>query len=102
VVVAAGGTERERVIDGLDKLGCLGIQGMLLEGGPRLAGSFLDAREVDELRLFVAPIVVGGRGARMVLEGEGSGSIAEAQQADALEVTRVDGDVLITARLREW
>ena len=34
---------------------------MLLEGGPRLAGSFLDAGEVDEMRIFIAPIAVGGR-----------------------------------------
>jgi diaminohydroxyphosphoribosylaminopyrimidine deaminase/5-amino-6-(5-phosphoribosylamino)uracil reductase len=102
VVVAAGGTERERVIDGLDKLGALGIQSMLLEGGPRLAGSFLDAREIDEMRLFIAPIAVGGRGARILFEGEGSGTIADAQQAGSVEVEMIDGDVLITARLREW
>jgi diaminohydroxyphosphoribosylaminopyrimidine deaminase / 5-amino-6-(5-phosphoribosylamino)uracil reductase len=102
VVVAAGGTERERVIDALDKLGALGIQSMLLEGGPRLAGSFLDAQQVDEMRLFLAPIAIGGRGARILLEGEGSGSVAEAQRADSVEVAMVDGDVLITARLREW
>ena len=54
---------------------------MLLEGGPRLAGSFLDAGEVDEMRIFIAPIALGGRGARMPLEGEGSDSIADAQRA---------------------
>ena len=44
------------VSDALDKLGVMGVQSMLLEGGPRLAGSFLDAGEVDELRIFIAPI----------------------------------------------
>jgi diaminohydroxyphosphoribosylaminopyrimidine deaminase / 5-amino-6-(5-phosphoribosylamino)uracil reductase len=102
VVAAAGGTERERVIDGLDKLAGLGIGSMLLEGGPRLAGSFLDAQEIDELRLFIAPIVVGGRGARAPFDGEGSGLIADAQQAVSLDVERIDEDVLIKARLREW
>jgi diaminohydroxyphosphoribosylaminopyrimidine deaminase / 5-amino-6-(5-phosphoribosylamino)uracil reductase len=102
VIVASGGTERERVIDGLDKLGALGIHGLLLEGGPRLAGSFLDAQEIDEMRFFVAPIAVGGRGARVPFEGEGSGSIADAQQASAVEVSMIDEDVLIQARFREW
>jgi diaminohydroxyphosphoribosylaminopyrimidine deaminase/5-amino-6-(5-phosphoribosylamino)uracil reductase len=102
VLVAAGGTERERVIDGLDKLGGMGIHSLLLEGGPRLAGSFLDAQEIDEMRLFVAPIAVGGRGARVPFEGEGSGSIADAQQAVSVKVETVDEDVLIKARLREW
>ena len=30
---------------------------ILLEGGPHLAGAFLDAGEVDEIRLFIAPVV---------------------------------------------
>lgn len=102
VLVASGGTERQRVIDGLDKLGALGIHSLLLEGGPRLAGSFLDAQEIDEMRLFIAPIAVGGRGARVLFEGEGSGSIADAQQASAVEVSMIDEDVLIQARVREW
>jgi diaminohydroxyphosphoribosylaminopyrimidine deaminase/5-amino-6-(5-phosphoribosylamino)uracil reductase len=102
VIVAAGGTERERVIDALGKLGSTGIHSLLLEGGPRLAGSFLDAAEIDEMRLFVAPIAVGGRGARVPFEGEGSGSIADAQHATSLEVSMIDEDVLIQARLREW
>ncbi len=102
VIAAAGGTDRARVSDGLEKLGAHGIHSMLLEGGPRLAGSFLDAREIDEMRLFIAPIAVGGRAARMPFEGEGSGLIADAQQAIALEVSMVDEDVLIEARLQEW
>jgi diaminohydroxyphosphoribosylaminopyrimidine deaminase/5-amino-6-(5-phosphoribosylamino)uracil reductase len=102
IVIASGGTERERVIDGLDKLGGMGFHSLLLEGGPRLAGSFLDAREIDELRLFVAPIAIGGRGARGLFEGEGSGTIAEAQQAGTMDVEMIDEDVLISARLREW
>jgi diaminohydroxyphosphoribosylaminopyrimidine deaminase/5-amino-6-(5-phosphoribosylamino)uracil reductase len=102
VVAAAGGTERERVLDGLQKLGALGITSLLLEGGPRLAGSFLDAREIDEIRLFVAPIVLGGRGAPAPFEGEGTVTIADAQQAASLRVEMVDEDVLIKARVREW
>jgi diaminohydroxyphosphoribosylaminopyrimidine deaminase/5-amino-6-(5-phosphoribosylamino)uracil reductase len=102
VIVAAGGTDRERVADALDKLGALGNMSMLLEGGPRLAGSFLDAREIDEMRLFVAPIALGGRGARAPFEGEGSGLVADAQQAIGLTVQQIDEDVLISARLREW
>jgi diaminohydroxyphosphoribosylaminopyrimidine deaminase / 5-amino-6-(5-phosphoribosylamino)uracil reductase len=102
VVAAAGGTERERVIDGLNKLGGLGLHSLLLEGGPRLAGSFLDAGEIDEMRLFLAPIAIGGRGARVPLEGEGSGTVADAQQALSVDVSMIDEDVLIQARLREW
>ena len=55
-----GGNEAERVVDALAKLGEMGIQSVMLEGGPRLAGSFLDAGQIDEMRMFIAPIAVGG------------------------------------------
>jgi diaminohydroxyphosphoribosylaminopyrimidine deaminase / 5-amino-6-(5-phosphoribosylamino)uracil reductase len=102
IVVASGGTEEERVVDALSKLGALGIQSMLLEGGPRLAGTFLDAGEVDEMRLFIAPIALGGRDARMVLEGAGSDSIANARRALSTSVEDIEGDLLITAQFNEW
>ena len=75
---------------------------MLLEGGPHLAGAFLDAGEVDEMRIFVAPIAVGGRSARAPLEGEGSDSIEHAQKAASFTSRRVGEDLLIEARLKEW
>jgi diaminohydroxyphosphoribosylaminopyrimidine deaminase/5-amino-6-(5-phosphoribosylamino)uracil reductase len=102
IVTAAGGNEQERVCDGLQKLGELGIQSILLEGGPRLAGAFLDAGEVDEMRLFIAPIAVGGRSARVPFEGEGADSIANSQRALSLRSEMVGEDILIHARLEEW
>jgi diaminohydroxyphosphoribosylaminopyrimidine deaminase/5-amino-6-(5-phosphoribosylamino)uracil reductase len=64
VIVVSGENETARVTHALDELGQRDIQSLLLEGGPRLAGSFLDAGEIDEMRMFVAPIVMGGRHAR--------------------------------------
>jgi diaminohydroxyphosphoribosylaminopyrimidine deaminase / 5-amino-6-(5-phosphoribosylamino)uracil reductase len=102
ILTAAGGTEIERAQTGLNKLGELGIQSVLLEGGPRLAGAFLDAGEIDELRIFVAPIAVGGRSARVPFEGEGSESIEAAQRALSLSSERVGEDILLRGRLKEW
>jgi diaminohydroxyphosphoribosylaminopyrimidine deaminase/5-amino-6-(5-phosphoribosylamino)uracil reductase len=102
IVKASGGNEQERARNGLEKLGELGIQSVLLEGGPRLAGAFLDAGEIDEMRLFIAPIAVGGRSARVPFEGEGADTIASAQRALSLTTERVGQDVLIRARLNDW
>ena len=102
VIVATGENEPARVRSALDQLGASGVTSILLEGGPKLAGAFLDAGEVDEIRLFLAPVVVGGANARDPLEGEGVERIAEATRALALDVERIADDVLITARLREW
>jgi diaminohydroxyphosphoribosylaminopyrimidine deaminase/5-amino-6-(5-phosphoribosylamino)uracil reductase len=78
------------------------VTAILLEGGPHLAGVFLDAAEIDEMRLFIAPMVLGGRSARDPLEGEGVERISEALRALTLECERVADDVLISARLKEW
>ncbi len=102
VIVAPGENEPARVRAALEQLGARGITSILLEGGPHLAGAFLDAGEVDEIRLFLAPIVVGGRTARDVFEGEGVEAIADATRALKLQCRRVGEDLLVSARVREW
>jgi diaminohydroxyphosphoribosylaminopyrimidine deaminase / 5-amino-6-(5-phosphoribosylamino)uracil reductase len=102
VLVATGENEPARVRSGLDQLGALGVASVLLEGGPHLAGAFLDAGEIDELRLFLAPLLLGGSAARDPLEGEGVERISEALRALSFECEPIGGDLLISARLREW
>jgi diaminohydroxyphosphoribosylaminopyrimidine deaminase / 5-amino-6-(5-phosphoribosylamino)uracil reductase len=102
VIVATGENEPARVRSALAQIGATGITSILLEGGPHLAGAFLDAGEVDEIRLFLAPVVLGGSSGRDPLEGEGVERIAEATRALTLDCERVAGDVLISARIREW
>ena len=76
---------------------------MLLEGGPHLAGAFLDAGEIDELRLFLAPLSLGGRAARATRSrARASSDRRGACARSTLECERIGEDVLITARLREW
>ncbi len=102
VVTVSGENESARVQAALDELGARDVQSLLMEGGPHLAGAFLDADEVDELRVFIAPVIAGGRQAKPAVEGEGVATIAEAARALATEVERIEDDVLVTARLREW
>ena len=102
VIVATGGNESARVASALDQLGAAGMSSTLLEGGPHLAGAFLDAGEIDEVRLFLAPIILGGRRARDPLEGEGAELIADAVRALTLNCERVEEDLLVSARIKEW
>ena len=102
VIVATGQNEGARVASALDELGSREVQSLLLEGGPHLAGAFLEAGEIDEVRIFVAPLLVGGLEAKTAIEGMGLQEIASAARAEAIEVDRIEDDVLITARLKEW
>ncbi len=102
VVVATGENEPARVRSALDQLGQLGVASLLLEGGPHLAGAFLDAGEIDEIRLFLAPLLFGGRTARDPLEGEGVERIADAVRALTFDCERIGEDLLVSARMREW
>jgi diaminohydroxyphosphoribosylaminopyrimidine deaminase / 5-amino-6-(5-phosphoribosylamino)uracil reductase len=102
VIVATGQNESARVADALDELGARDVQSLLLEGGPHLSGAFLEAGEIDEARIFVAPVLAGGREARTVVEGLGAEAIAGAAHALSVQTERIDDDVLIVARLTEW
>jgi diaminohydroxyphosphoribosylaminopyrimidine deaminase / 5-amino-6-(5-phosphoribosylamino)uracil reductase len=102
VVVATGGNEQARVRSAVDQLGAQGITAVLLEGGPHLAGAFFDAGEIDDVRLFLAPVLLGGRTARDPLEGEGVDRIENAVRALTLDCERVGEDLLVSARLKEW
>jgi diaminohydroxyphosphoribosylaminopyrimidine deaminase / 5-amino-6-(5-phosphoribosylamino)uracil reductase len=102
VIVAPGEHQPARVCSALDQLGAAGVTSMLLEGGPRLAGAFLDAGEIDEIRLFLAPLLLGERTARVPIEGEGVDLIADAVRAQTLDCERVGDDLLVSARVKEW
>jgi diaminohydroxyphosphoribosylaminopyrimidine deaminase / 5-amino-6-(5-phosphoribosylamino)uracil reductase len=102
VIVSTGQNEGARVEHALDELGAREVQSLLLEGGPHLAGAFLEAGEIDEVRMFVAPLMTGGREAKTAVEGIGIETIAAAPRALHVDVDRLDDDVLIVARLKEW
>jgi diaminohydroxyphosphoribosylaminopyrimidine deaminase/5-amino-6-(5-phosphoribosylamino)uracil reductase len=102
VLLATGENEPARVRSALDQLGVDGVTSVLLEGGPHLAGAFLDAGEIDEIRLFLAPLVLGGSSGRDPLEGGGVERISEAVRALTFECEPIGEDLLVSARLREW
>jgi diaminohydroxyphosphoribosylaminopyrimidine deaminase/5-amino-6-(5-phosphoribosylamino)uracil reductase len=102
VIVAPGRTPRARLEATLDELGRREIQDLLVEGGPTLAGALFDAGEIDRIRLFIAPVLVGAAQARAVLEGEGVARIADGARPLATSFEQVGEDILVRARLREW
>ncbi len=65
------GDTRVDVAQALPKLAEHGIEYLLAEGGGELLFSLFDAGVVDELSLYVGPMIIGGRNAPTLVDGEG-------------------------------
>ena len=88
------GTERVDLVAGLDELESRGVDRLLIEGGGELLFSAFEAGIVDELSVFVGPLLVGGRDAPTLADGEG---FVETFPELALEsVERIDDGVLLS------
>jgi diaminohydroxyphosphoribosylaminopyrimidine deaminase / 5-amino-6-(5-phosphoribosylamino)uracil reductase len=80
----------------LTQLGQREIQSILIEGGGRVAGAFLDAGFVDKVTFFIAPMIIGGLEAPTAVAGSGANRIKDAFQLKGVQVIQRGRDVEIT------
>ena len=73
-----------------------GVRHVLLEGGPTLAGAFVEARCVDEVVAYLAPLLLGAGPA--ALGDAGIGTLADAAMLEVESVSRIGDDVKVVAR----
>lgn len=81
-------------IDVLKHLTDRGVMSVLLEGGPTLAGAFLEAGLVDRVVAYLAPALLGS--GAPALHHAGIGTIDDAIRLHLIDVTRFGGDVRLT------
>ncbi|WP_084704601.1 bifunctional diaminohydroxyphosphoribosylaminopyrimidine deaminase/5-amino-6-(5-phosphoribosylamino)uracil reductase RibD [Phaeacidiphilus oryzae] len=79
----------------LDELYRRGVRSVLLEGGPGLAGAFLERHLVDKIVGYLAPVLLGAGPA--ALGTAGISTIADALRLDIRDVERFGPDLRITA-----
>jgi len=72
------------------------ITSVLVEGGGKLFGSLFDLGLVDKVVAFIAPIIIGGEGAKMAVGGQGVEKVAEALRLEQVKVEKIDDDVMIS------
>jgi diaminohydroxyphosphoribosylaminopyrimidine deaminase/5-amino-6-(5-phosphoribosylamino)uracil reductase len=101
-----GGPSELEVLSGpleedLARLGEEGVQSLLLEGGPTIAGEFLRRGLIDKLVLFVAAKLVGGDDAPPLFAGPGARRLAEAIPLSGFETAWAGQDLVITAYVHE-
>lgn len=78
------------------KLGELGIDGILLEGGGTLNYSALNAGIVNEVQVYIAPKIFGGSEAISPVEGLGVESPDLSFMFDLKNVKNIENDILLT------
>lgn len=74
-----------------------GIDGILLEGGATLAASAFEAEIVDKVRIYQAPMIIGGTKAPGLIGGAGAPSIAKVIRMKNISTEMSGPDLVIEA-----
>ena len=80
----------------LEFLGGQGVMSVLVEGGGQVLGAMLDAKLIDRVEAFVAPMLIGGAGAPSPIAGGGATVIADALRLERTRIESIGPDWLIT------
>jgi len=79
----------------------LGIQKLLLEGGGALNWSFIKNNLIDEIRLTIAPWMIGGKNAISLVEGKGFETMNQAPRFKLLEIVNRNNYVVLKYKKNE-
>lgn len=80
-------------------LGQRQVQRLLLEGGATLAGAALNAGLIDQLMLFIAPKLIGGKTHHGIFGGTGCATMATASKLADYRYEQVGEDLLMTGEI---
>ena len=73
-----------------------GVRHLLLEGGPTLAGAFLEAGLIDEVVAYLAPKLLGAGSS--VLEDAGITTMSDAVSLEVTQVSQLGSDLKVVGR----
>ncbi len=79
----------------LAELGRRDVVSLMVEGGGMVLGSLFDARLVDKVYAFIAPLIIGGSQASSPVEGRGVEQLAGAWRMEGASVRTVGPDWLV-------
>lgn len=88
----SGQVDPARVLDALFELE---LNGVLVEGGARIHGAFVDAGLVDKVVLFVAPVLIGGDDAPPAVGGKGAAQLEKALRLERVRTEPIGPDLMI-------
>jgi 2,5-diamino-6-(ribosylamino)-4(3H)-pyrimidinone 5'-phosphate reductase len=76
-----------------------GIDKLMLEGGATLNFSMIKAGLIDEIRICVAPMVVGGANAKTFFDGEGFDLMDDAVKLELVDSYSLGKDLILTYKV---
>lgn len=76
-----------------------GIDKLMLEGGAILNFSMIKAGLIDEIRICVAPMVVGGANAKTFFDGEGFDLMDDAVKLELVDSYSLGKDLILTYKV---
>jgi len=91
--VIARGESRVDLPAAFEQLEASGIDQLMIEGGGEIIFSLFENGLVDRLSVFVGPLVIGGREAPTVADGEGF--VSDFPELELESVERIDDGVLL-------
>jgi len=83
----------------LTQLGTKGISSVLLEGGSTLNASALHEGLVNQVRFYVAPLLMGGQDAKSLIGGVSPKTLEQAWHLVKPELKKIGQDWLLTANI---
>ena len=84
----------------LKKIGKLGINHILIEGGATINTYFLEKKLIDELYLFIAPKLIGGKDSLGVTNGKNPFNGIKGISLTNMEIIKSGKDILIKSNLK--
>ena len=74
----------------------LGLMSVFIEGGSQTLGRFFDERLVDKAYFFIAPKIIGGRGALTAIGAYGISELKSAPYLENIQFKQIGKDMLIS------
>jgi 2,5-diamino-6-(ribosylamino)-4(3H)-pyrimidinone 5'-phosphate reductase len=79
----------------MDELGTMGVRRLMVEGGGTLIAGLMKAGLVNEMYTFIGNIIIGGKDAPTITDGEGFIKESEFARLTLLEASRIDNGILL-------
>ena len=93
--IVTAGTDEVDLAVLLDELGSLGVHRLMVEGGGTLIAGLMKAGLVNEIYTFIGNIIIGGKDAPTIADGEGFIQESAFVRLTLLEATRIDNGILL-------